>query len=211
VRKKQPVGLDAYPYIAGSSALLPEMVEQCERVLITWSEPHPEHNGRDLGEVAKDWNCSINATIDRLVPAGAVYFHMAEEDVRRIVCYPHTMIGSDGIPRGARPHPRLWGTFPRVLGHYSRDLNLLSLENAVHKMTGLAAATFRLKDRGRIAEGAYADLVLFDPDRIIDTATYEDPEQRAAGIELVVINGSIMLEKGRIAPERRGRVLRRAS
>jgi N-acyl-D-amino-acid deacylase len=210
VRKKQSVGLDAYPYIAGSSALLPEMVEQCERVLITWSEPYPEHNGRDLSEVAREWNCSIVEAIERLVPAGAVYFHMAEEDVRRIISYPHTMIGSDGIPRGARPHPRLWGTFPRVLGHYSRDLQLMPLEQAVHKMTGLAAATFRLKDRGRIAEGAYADLVLFDPSRIIDMATYEDPEQRAAGIELVVINGVVMLENGRIAQDRSGRVLRRA-
>jgi N-acyl-D-amino-acid deacylase len=209
VRKQQTVGLDAYPYIAGSSSLLPEMVEQCERVLITWSEPHPEYNGRDLAELAKEWDMSIPAAIERLSPAGAVYFHMAEEDVRRIVSYPHTMIGSDGIPRGARPHPRLWGTFPRVLGHYSRDLQLMSLEKAVHKMTGLAAATFRLKDRGRVAEGAYADLVLFDPSQIIDTATYEDPERRAAGIEMVVINGSVMLQGGRIADARSGRVLLR--
>jgi N-acyl-D-amino-acid deacylase len=143
------------------------------------------------------------------VPAGAVYFHMAEEDVRRIVAYPHTMIGSDGIPRGARPHPRLWGTFPRVLGHYSRELQLMPLETAVHKMTGLAAQTFRLKDRGRIAEGAFADLVLFDPLQVIDRATYDDPEQRAAGIELVIINGSIILEQGRIGETRAGRVLRR--
>ena len=210
VRKTQSVGLDAYPYIAGSSALLPEMVEQCERVLITWSEPHPEFNGRDLAEVAGEWKCTIVEAIERLVPAGAVYFHMAEEDVRRIISYPHTMIGSDGIPRGARPHPRLWGTFPRVLGHYSRDLKLMPLEKAVHKMTGLAAATFRLKDRGHITEGAFADLVLFDPSHIIDIATYEDPEQPAKGIELVVINGTVMLENGTIAPERCGKVLRRA-
>lgn len=209
-RKKHPVGLDAYPYTAGSSSLLPEMVEQSERVLITFSEPCPEHNGRDLADVAKEWNCSIADAIARLTPAGAVYFHMSEDDVRRIVTYPHTMIGSDGIPRGARPHPRLWGTFPRVLGHYSRDLQLMPLEEAVHKMTGLAAATFRLKDRGRIAEGAFADLVLFDPAEVIDTATYEDPEQPAAGIALVVVNGAVMLEDGRIARARPGRVLRRA-
>ncbi len=153
----------------------------------------------------------INEAIDRLVPAGAVYFHMAEDDVRRIMAYPHTMIGSDGIPRGARPHPRLWGTFPRVLGHYARNLQLFSLEKAVHKMTGLAATTFRLKDRGFVRQGAFADLVLFDPARVIDTATYEDPEQRAAGIEAVVINGEIMLEKGSIADRRVGRVLKRAA
>ncbi len=211
VRKKQAVGLDAYPYTAGSSALLPEMVEQCERVLITWSEPHPECNGRDLAEVIQEWGVSMNEAVERLVPAGAVYFHMAEDDVRRIVSYPHTMIGSDGIPRGARPHPRLWGTFPRVLGHYARNLQLFSLEKAVHKMTGLAATTFRLKDRGFIREGAFADLVLFDPERVIDTATYEDPERRADGIEAVVINGGVMFEEGRIAEQRVGRVLKRSA
>lgn len=210
-RKEQVVGLDAYPYTAGSSALLPEMVEQCERVLITWSEPHPECNGRDLAEVFQEWGVSMNEAVERLVPAGAVYFHMAEDDVRRIVSYPHTMIGSDGIPRGARPHPRLWGTFPRVLGHYARNLQLFSLERAVHKMTGLAATTFRLKDRGFVREGAFADLVLFDPDRIIDTATYEDPERRADGIEAVIINGCVMFEQGRIAEQRVGRVLKRSA
>jgi N-acyl-D-amino-acid deacylase len=185
------------------------MVEQCERVLITWSEPHPEHNGRDLAEVAREWNLGIRETIVRLTRAGAVYFHMAEDDVRRIVAYPQTMFGSDGIPSGARPHPRLWGTFPRVLGHYSRELRLMPLETAVHKMTGLAAQTFQLKDRGRIAEGAFADLVLFNPREVIDRATYDNPEQRAAGIELVAINGAVILEQGRISEHRSGRVLRR--
>ncbi|SLN77847.1 N-acyl-D-amino-acid deacylase family protein [Oceanibacterium hippocampi] len=211
VRKTQEVGLDAYPYTAGSSALLPEMVEQCERVLITWSTPHPEHNGRDLAQVAKEWDCSITDAIDRLLPAGAVYFHMAEDDVRRIVSYPHTMIGSDGLPRGARPHPRLWGTFPRVLGRYARDLKLMSIERAVHKMTALAAETFRLSDRGRIAEGHFADLVLFDPKSVIDTATYEAPETRAAGIRMVVVNGTVLLEDGKIHKLRPGKVIRRAA
>ncbi|WP_026988500.1 N-acyl-D-amino-acid deacylase family protein [Fodinicurvata fenggangensis] len=211
VRKKQLVGLDAYPYTAGSSALLPEMVEQCERVLITWSEPHPECNGRDLAEVAQEWDTTINDAIEHLLPAGAVYFHMAEEDVQRIISYPHTMIGSDGIPRGARPHPRLWGTFPRVLGRYARDLKLMSLENAVHKMTGLAAETFRLEDRGYVAEGKFADMVLFDPEMIDDTATYETPEMRANGIHMVVVNGTVLLEEGFILDHSPGKVLKRTS
>lgn len=211
VRKNQRVGLDAYPYTAGSSALLPEMVAQCERVLITWCKPHPEHNGRDLAEIAQEWNCTVNEAIERLLPAGAVYFHMAEDDVQRIISYPHTMIGSDGIPRGARPHPRLWGTFPRVLGRYARDLRLMSLEQAVHKMTGLAAETFRLKDRGYIAEGKFADLVLFDPESIIDTATYENPETRSDGICMVVVNGTVLFNDGQLSGGSPGRVIKRTS
>src|SRR5690606_22186065 len=106
---------------------------------------------------------------------GAIYFMMDEADVRRILAYPHTMIGSDGLPHDEHPHPRLWGTFPRVLGHYVREVKLFPLEQAIRKMTGLSAAQFGLTDRGVLREGAYADLVLFDPSTIIDAATFEKP------------------------------------
>src|SRR3546814_8184319 len=99
------------------------------------------------------------------------------------------MIGSDGIPSNDMPHPRLWGTFPRVLGHYARDLGLITLEAAVHKMTGLTARVFDMKDRGSLRENAFADLVLFDPDSVIDTATFTAPKTPARGIASVWVNG----------------------
>ena len=127
----------------------------------------------------------------RLQPAGAVYHCMDEADVRRILAHPLTMIGSDGLPRDPRPHPRLWGTFPRVLGHYARDQALFPLHTAVHKMTGLPAARFALGARGRIHAGGCADLVLFDPARVRDTASFHDPVRAAEGIDAVWVNGKL--------------------
>src|SRR5262249_2718287 len=115
---------------------------------------------------------------------------MAEEDVRTVLRHPGTMIGSDGVPAaGGRPHPRLYRTFPRVLGRSTRHLGLLTLPEAVHRMTGLPAATFGLADRGVIRPGAYADLVIFDPATIADRGTYESPRQYPAGIRHVLVNG----------------------
>src|SRR5690606_23975750 len=114
---------------------------------------------------------------------------MHEDDVRRILAHRLTMVGSDGLPNDPLPHPRLWGTFPRVLGHYARELGLFSLEQAVHKMTGLSAARFGLHERDLLRAGYHADLVLFDPDRVADRASYTDPEQPAAGIMSVWVNG----------------------
>ena len=101
----------------------------------------------------------------RLQPAGAIYFRMHEDDVARILQFDETMVGSDGLPHDETPHPRLWGSFPRVLGHYARGLGLFPLEKAIHKMTGLTAARFGLADRGVLREGAHADLVLLDAGR----------------------------------------------
>ena len=107
-----------------------------------------------------------------------------------------TMIGSDGLPHDQHPHPRLWGAFPRVLGHYCRERGLFSLEQAVHKMTGLSARNFRLADRGEIRTGAWADITVFDPERIIDRATFDSPLERAAGIEAVLVNGHLSWSQG---------------
>ncbi|MET2832928.1 N-acyl-D-amino-acid deacylase family protein [Mesorhizobium shangrilense] len=210
-RATQTVGLDAYPYVAGSTVLMGAMVKKSSRVLITWSKPHPEIRGEDLSDIARKWDCSIEDAIERLVPAGAIYFHMSEEDVRRILGHPATMIGSDGLPHDQHPHPRLWGTFPRVLGHYARDLQLFSLEEAVRKMTGLPATTFKLRDRGLIAPGGYADVVLFDATTIADTATFDVPIQQAAGIKAVFVNGRAAVLDGKVEPGRSGRVLRRVA
>ena len=133
---------------------------------------------------------------------------MSEEDVRRILAYPQTMIGSDGLPTDVFPHPRLWGTFPRVLGHYVRDVQLFSLEEAVRKMTSLPANCFGLKDRGVLQPGSYADLVIFDPETISDTATFENPIRSAQGIEQVMVNGRAVWKDGEHTGERPGRALR---
>jgi N-acyl-D-amino-acid deacylase len=185
----QEVAFDMYPYPAGSTVLMPDRLREDCRVIVTWSTPHPEMAGKDLAEVARGWNTDIRAAAERLTPAGAITFQMDEEDVRRIMAHPLSVIGSDGIPHDEHPHPRLWGTFPRVLGLYSRQLGLLSLEEAVHKMTGRTAALFGMVDRGVLRPGAYADLVLFDPHRVIDRATFETPKVESEGIEQVWTNG----------------------
>jgi N-acyl-D-amino-acid deacylase len=207
--RSQPVGLDAYPYVASSTVLDPEWVAEADRVLVTWSIPHPDQAGRDLADIAAEWRISIEEAARRLQPAGAVYFSMDEADVRRILSYAHTMIGSDGLPHDSHPHPRLWGSFPRVLGHYCREVGLFSLEEAVRRMTGLSAQRFGLTNRGRIAIGAYADLVIFDPDRVIDRATFAAPMTPADGIALVMVNGEIVWRDGKSTGSRPGRALRR--
>lgn len=201
------VGLDAYPYAAGSTVLDPDWVDEAVTTLVTSSEPHPDQTGKILGDIAAQWGCSHAEAARRLSPAGAVYFQMDEADVRRIISYPPTMIGSDGLPNDVHPHPRLWGAFPRVLGHYSRELGLFDLETAIHKMTGLSAATFGLADRGVIREGAFADLVVFDAETILDRATFETPKQRAAGIAHVFVNGVRSYGDGEMLDGRAGQVL----
>jgi N-acyl-D-amino-acid deacylase len=185
----QKVDFDIYPYAAGSTVLMPHRLRKDVPVQITWSIPHPELAGKMLTDIARDWNLDPQAAAERLTPAGAIYFQMDEPDVQRIMAHRLAMIGSDGLPHDTYPHPRLWGTFPRVLGHYARDLKLFSLEEAVRKMTGHTAAVFGMVDRGVIRPGAYADLVLFDPDKVRDTATYDAPTQRAEGILETWING----------------------
>ncbi|MFN4310987.1 MAG: N-acyl-D-amino-acid deacylase family protein [Ferrovibrio sp.] len=187
--KTQTVDFDVYPYIASSTALLPDRLRDDMPVQIATSEPYPEMKGRMLADIAREWGVDQVTAAKRLLPAAAIYFMMDEADVQRIIAHPRSMIGSDGLPSNDMPHPRLWGTFPRVLGHYARDLKLLSLEQAVHKMTGLTAKVFGMVDRGTIREGAYADLVLFDPATVIDTATFTAPKTPAKGILEVWVNG----------------------
>jgi N-acyl-D-amino-acid deacylase len=124
-RRDQAIGLDCYPYIAGSTVLRTDLVDGVIDILVTWSEPHPEMTARSLASIAAEWGCSQVEACERLQPGGACYFQMREDDVQRVLRYPATMIGSDGLPHDQHPHPRLWGTFPRVLGHYSRDSGAL--------------------------------------------------------------------------------------
>ncbi|AOB28055.1 N-acyl-D-amino-acid deacylase family protein [Bordetella bronchiseptica] len=205
-----PVGCDCYPYSASSSTLDLKQVTEEHDIDITWSEPHPDMAGRKLAAIAALWGVSLLEAARRLQPAGAVYHGMHEDDVRNILAHRLTMIGSDGLPNDPLPHPRLWGAFPRVLGHYSRDLGLFPLEQAVHKMTGLSAARFGLARRGLVRQDYHADLVLFDPAAVADRATFTDPARPAAGIDAVWVNGALSYAHGRASGARAGRWLPRA-
>jgi N-acyl-D-amino-acid deacylase len=208
--QRQPVAFDVYPYHAGSTVLMPQRLRPDVRVQITWSVPHPEVAGRMLDDIARDWAITPREAAERLLPAGAIFFQMDEQDVQRILKHDLAMIGSDGLPHDAYPHPRLWGTFPRVLGHYARDLGLFSMEAAVRKMTGHTAETFGLRDRGIIRAGAYADLVLFDPATVCDAATFDAPTRPAEGIIETWVNGRSAYVYGTGATaERAGRLVTR--
>ena len=208
--REQAVCIDCYPYDASSTMLDPERAARVQEVLVTWSHAHPAQGGRRLRDIAADWGVDLKQAAERLLPGGAIYFTMAAEDVERVLAHPLTMIGSDGLPHDTHPHPRLWGSFPRVLGHYVRERGLLPLERAVHKMTGLPARRFGLHDRGTISPGRAADLVLLDPATVRDTATYERPQSVAAGIALVMVNGRIAVRGGEHLDLHAGRRLRPA-
>ena len=210
-RTKQPIGLDAYPYIAGSTILRPEAVDGIIDIMVSWSVPHPAMTGRMLADIAHEWNCTQLEACARLQPGGAIYFQMREDDVRAVLKFEATMIGSDGLPHDQHPHPRLWGTFPRVLGHYSRDEKLFPLEEAVHRMTGLSARQFNLEGRGEIAPGHVADLVVFDADTVIDRSTFAEPTLPADGIDAVVVNGIVSWRDGQPTGNRAGRFLHRGA
>ena len=202
--------MDVYPYVAGSTVLREDLVDGIIDVLVSWSAPHPEMTGRLLASIAHDWGVTQREACLRLQPGGACYFQMHEDDVRRVLSHPRSMVGSDGLPHDRHPHPRLWGAFPRVLARYWREQQLFSMEEAVHKMTGLSARNFRLRERGEIRAGWFADIVVFDPARIRDLATYEAPSVRSEGIDQVYVNGRLAFTADATHQHQRaGRVLLR--
>ena len=207
-RRKQEIALDCYPYAASSTVLKLERCDLGVKIVITWSDPHPELANRELSDIARAWHCTEREAAERLLPAGAVYFQLNEADVRCILAHPQTMIGSDGLPHDQHPHPRLWGTFPRVLGHYARELGLFPLEEAVFRMTGLPAREFGMERRGSIAIGHFADVTVFDAETVGDTATFEAPRQASAGIDLVLVNGQAVWRDGGPTGARPGKVLK---
>jgi N-acyl-D-amino-acid deacylase len=210
--ERQDIAMDVYPYVAGSTVLREDLVDGVIDVLLSWSAPHPEMTGRLLASIAAEWGVTQREACLRLKPGGACYFQMHEDDVRRVLSHPRSMIGSDGLPHDKHPHPRLWGAFPRVLARYWREQNLFSMEKAVHKMTGLSARNFRLNERGEIREGWFADVVVFDPAHIRDMATYENPLARSEGIARVVVNGQLAFTADATEQvQRAGRVLSRQS
>lgn len=210
-RSAQTIACDCYPYAAGSSTLDLKQVDPRVKITITWSTPHPEVAGRSLAQIAEAWRLTQIEAARKLQPAGAIYHSISEADMRRILAHPATMIGSDGLPHDPRPHPRLWGTFPRVLGRYAREEKLFSLPQAIHKMTALPAQRFNLSERGQIREGFHADLVLFDPETILDTATFTDPIRPSQGIHSVWVNGTLSYTANGATGTRAGRFLSRNS
>lgn len=207
--RRQKIAMDVYPYVAGSTVLREDLVDEVIDVMVSWSAPYPEMTGRMLASIAAEWGVTQKEACLRLKPGGACYFQMHEDDVRRVIAHPYSMIGSDGLPHDRHPHPRLWGAFPRVFARYWREQGLFTMEQAVHKMTGLSARNFRLHQRGRLQEGWFADVVVFDPQRIRDAATYENPLAQSEGVEMVFVNGVLELDAGKATRNHAGRLLRR--
>ncbi|HWW77704.1 MAG TPA: amidohydrolase family protein, partial [Pyrinomonadaceae bacterium] len=176
--------------------------------------------GKRVSEIAREQGKSeLDALLDFIVAdkgqTGAIYFMMNEDDLRAALREPFVSIctdsgarAADGPLAGSKSHPRGWGSYPRILSRYVRDEHLLTLEQAVHKMTGLPAARVGLKDRGVLREGAFADITVFDPARVRDRATFDEPNQYPEGIEYVVVNGQLEVDAGRRTPALAGRPLR---
>ena len=213
--------LDIYPYIAGSGPMnqyfdLDRVDEElAANIRLATCKDFPEYEGRHLPDIAAETGETLVDLVRRILTAPrkletiCIQFLMQEADVATNLAHPLVMIGSDGIPDlDGRPHPRLYGTFPRVLGKYVREEGVLPLAEAIRRMTSLSCDRFGLADRGRVAEGQWADLVLFDPETVADTATWDDPQQEPVGIELVVVNGAVAYRNGTHTGVGAGRPLR---
>ena len=216
---------DQYPYSRGSTQLL-QLVERGafdgpspfghvrgHEVMIAASRQHPEWEGRTLDVIAE--------SLGMLVPDAArhvlslekdgcmvVYQNQSDDNIEKVLRMDFVMIGSDGIPFGSRPHPRLHHTFPRVIGEFSRNRGVIPMHTAVHKMTGMCATRFLVAERGTIKVGNFADLVLFDARTIQDTGTYDQPTLVPAGISEVWVNGRTVARDGQSTDEGPGRLLR---
>jgi len=190
-----------------------------DNVMISYCEERKDAEGKRLSEIAAArGEDPITTALELIAAEGAkaymILFQLDEADLRRALTHPAVMIGSDGsalAPYGelaaGKPHPRSYGTFPRVLGEYVRDQRVLPLAQAIHKMTGLPARRLGLRDRGVIAPGARADLVVFDPRRVADRATYDAPHRYPQGVEHVVVNGRFVVKDGEHTGSLPGRVL----
>ena len=220
---------DQYPYIAGQSALFAIHQNNAfnegegglgtvsgDKVIIAHAPLMPEYEGKKLSDICDDFDLPEQEAAEKILSQDphvlAIIEGMCEEDLVTILSNPHTMIGSDGVPAsGANPHPRLYGCFPRVLGKYARDEKIISMETAIYKMTGLPAKKFNLNDRGTIEIGKAADLVVFNPDTVIDLATYEKPRVYSEGIVHVIVNGTFVVNNSEHTGSRVGKIIKRSS
>ncbi|MBM3748510.1 MAG: D-aminoacylase [Acidobacteria bacterium] len=181
--------------------------------------PQPAYEGRTISEITelRTRSATLEAQVQTVLfllvngDAQTIYESMSEEDVERILRYPHTVVASDGGIREfgvGVPHPRAYGARARVLSRFVRQRPALSLSEAVRRMTFLPAQRYRLRDRGLVREGMAADLVLFDPERVRERASYQQPHQYAEGFDWVLVNGVPVVEEGRLTGQRPGRILR---
>jgi N-acyl-D-amino-acid deacylase len=178
------------------------------------TEGNKPHEGFDLGEIARrrgeePVEALFNVILEEENAATMVSFSMSEEDVRTVMGSPFQMVCTDGIALRGKPHPRVYGSFPRILGRYVKE-GVISLEDAIRKMTSLPAQTLGIRNRGLLKHGMYADITVFDPDKIIDKGTYQDPIQFPVGIEYVIVNGTLIIEHGAHTGKRTGKALRKA-
>ena len=227
---------DQYPYTAGSTSLQAVLENGAfadklsdaadvnrgglsgvspDDVVIASCPGHPKFEGCSIRQVSNMLGLdALPAARDVVARSGGttVILHMmSEDDVQTILRHPSTMIGSDGIPTlDGKPHPRLYNSFARVLGHYARDVGVFDLATAVHRMTGFAATKFNLAGRGVISQGAFADIVLFYPKEVIDKGTFEDPNQFPQGIGAVYVNGTLTVDAQGLRDKRAGQVLMRS-
>ena len=229
IRNAHSLGLDVmadqYPYSRGSTSLdqlvargafdgpSPFGFVQGEDVLIASAPRTPQFEGLTLDVIAQSLGLSTSDSARFLVdkqPEGCfiVYQNQSDANIERVMREDFVMIGSDGVPTGTRPHPRLHHTFPRVLGEYSRNRSTIPLQTAIHKMTGMCADRFKIPGRGVIAEGNFADLVLFDPQTVIDTGDYADPTRVPDGILGTWVNGECVTRNGQPTGSRTGDVIR---
>ena len=191
-----------------------------DAIMVVFARNHPGYEGKTITEIARmEGKEPMDAVFDLLLAEEAqvsiVSFGMCEDDVRRVMRSPNMMVGSDGravSPQGilgrGKPHPRYYGTFPRIIGHYVRE-GVLNLQDAVRKMTSMPAQRLGLRDRGLLREGFRADITLFDPDRVRDEATFTDPHRFASGIPYVVVNGRVVVDRSEHTGALPGRALRK--
>ena len=189
-----------------------------DEIMIATCQRH-ELEGLSLAALARQTGLTpaealMDLLLEQRATVGMVSFSQHLDNVAKVLGHTALMIGSDSIglsegvgPKHGKPHPRMYGTFPRVLGEYARERGLLSLETAVHKMTGMPARRLRLKRRGLLEPGYAADIAVFDPATVRDEATFQDPHRYAAGIPYVVVNGAVVVDAGQMRAAGTGRVL----
>ncbi|HET6615047.1 MAG TPA: amidohydrolase family protein, partial [Dehalococcoidia bacterium] len=217
------VTVDVYPYVASSSALVamaragaPGMWEAIPAIIASVKYNKEKYEGRYISDIAQQLDLTPDDAVRKILEdeentPSVIMFIMHEDDVRRVVADDHAMIGSDGLPTDGKPHPRLYGTMARVLEQYVRNEPVLTIEEAVRKMTSLPAQKHRIAERGILQPGWFADIVIFDTNTVADIATYDEPRQYPAGIDCVIVNGEIAAEGGRQTAARAGRMLRRSA
>jgi len=200
----------------------PEVLgREWDRILLVYAEKHPDFSGKSIEELVKESGKeTLDFVFDLLIEEEAavsiVAFEMCEEDVRRVMKSPYMMVGTDGraiSPKGilgrGKPHPRFYGTFPKILGRYVREKRVLTLQEAVRKMTSMPAQKLGLRNRGLLREGMVADIVIFDADEIIDEATFTDPHRFPRGIHYVIVRGEVVVRKNEHTGVLPGRALRK--